>query len=176
MVILLLSGQGTSGLLSALDTEARDIQGQAMAKGTYKNLFTQIRTFLTYCLYANMAFLPVSSEDLIRYIVFLARSFNSFTAICNYLNGVRFLHVSNGLRFTLLTDFHVALTLRGVKKCMSSKPPLGTKLPITVPILHHIFSFIHPDNPLHVSLWAAFLVGFFGFLRKSNLVPPICCL
>ena len=45
------------------------------------------------------------------------------------------------------------------------------KLPITVDILLAIFKCLDFRLPLHVSMWAVFLVAFFSLLRKSNLVP-----
>ena len=52
--------------------------------------------------------------------------------------------------------------------------PIARKLPVTVDILLAIFKLLDFRHPLHVCVWAIFLVvvGYFPFLfRKSNLVP-----
>ena len=42
---------------------------------------------------------------------------------------------------------------------------------MTPSILHAPFDLFHFCIPLHAAMWALFLVAFFTFLRKSNLVP-----
>ena len=49
--------------------------------------------------------------------------------------------------------------------------PIARKLPVTVDILLAIFKLLDFCHPLHVCMWAIFLVAFFSLLRKSNLVP-----
>ena len=49
--------------------------------------------------------------------------------------------------------------------------PIARKLPATVDILLAIFKLLDFRHPLHVCMWAIFLVAFFSLLRKSNLVP-----
>ena len=45
------------------------------------------------------------------------------------------------------------------------------KLPRRVySLLLRIVHLFDSDNPLHVAMWALFLVAFYSFLRKSNLV------
>ena len=43
-------------------------------------------------------------------------------------------------------------------------------MPITTTLLLHMVSLLDPSNPLLAAMWALFLVAFFSFLRKSNLV------
>ena len=140
------------------------------SQGTTRNLTTQIRTYLTYCIYSGIPYLPISEKDLARYITFLTSSFKSATSVLNYVNGVRFYHVSNHLAFTHLSSHNISLLLKGVTKRLSSKP--HQKLPITPAILHAIHNALDFTNCTHISFWAACLTGFFGFLRKSNLVTP----
>ncbi len=122
-----------------------------------------------FCLNFNLQSLPVNSLNLARYITFLARSFKSPQSIANYLNGVRIYHLSNGFSFQLLNDFRVSLALRSVRRSLGDYPL--SKLPITPSILLDIYRLMDLTNPLHLALWVAFLVAFFAFLRKSNLVP-----
>ena len=45
-------------------------------------------------------------------------------------------------------------------------------LPITPEILLQIFNILDFTQPIHVAAWPAFLIAFYMFLRKSNVVPP----
>ena len=65
----------------------------AYAEGTFKNLCTQIKTFLIFCEYFKLSPLPVSVETLCMYAQFLNRSFRSVSSIKNYLSGVKTLHL-----------------------------------------------------------------------------------
>jgi hypothetical protein len=42
---------------------------------------------------------------------------------------------------------------------------------MTPEILRRIFTLLDFENPLHLVCWTIFVVSFFSFLRKSNLVP-----
>ena len=122
--------------------DAKHLRATALAPGTTRNLKTQIRTYLTFCIYAGLQYLPIGQQDIIRYITFLSHSFRSWTTVLNYLNGVSFYHAQHGFTFTHMSDNHVALTLRGVKKRLSSIPHQ------TLPITPHQRSLSIPFNPI----------------------------
>lgn len=55
------------------------------------------------------------------------------------------------------------------------------KTPITPHLLVDIAYLFDRENPLQAAMWALFLVVFYSFLRKSNLVvdsetPRFCCI
>jgi len=156
--------------LAHLDRQLSSLLANAYAPGTTVNLRSQIKTYLLFCLYYQLQHLPANSLNLARYIAFLSRSLRSPQTIVNYLNGVRIYHLSNGFQFNVLKDFMVALTLRSVRRSLGDHPL--SKLPITPSILLDIYKHVDLTNPMHLSLWVAFLIGFFAFLRKSNIVPP----
>ena len=58
----------------------------------------------------------------------------------------------------------------GGVKCFLGQA-VSRKSPMTPSILHAPFDLFHFCIPLHAAMWALFLVAFFTFLRKSNLVP-----
>ena len=58
--------------------------------------------------------------------------------------------------------------LRGVKRYLGTA--VQRKAPITPRLLLRIVHLFDFDKPLHVAMWALFLVAFYSFLRKSNLV------
>ena len=54
---------------------------------------------------------------------------------------------------------------------MFLRPGCRSKNAITPSILHATFDHFNLSLLLHAAMWALFLVAFFTFLRKSNLVP-----
>ena len=44
-------------------------------------------------------------------------------------------------------------------------------LPISIDHLKGMYQFVDTDNPEDLAIWSSILVGFFGLLRKKNLVP-----
>ena len=60
------------------------------------------------------------------------------------------------------------LALRGCKYSLGSAP--DRKLPITPTLLLRMVSLLDPSNPFQAAMRVLFLVAYFSFLRKSNLV------
>ena len=78
------------------------------------------------------------------------------------------MHKLLGLELTWDADYRYKLMLRGAKRYLGTE--VKRKAPIIPRLLlrmAHLFDF---SNPLHVAIWALFLVAFYSFLRKSNLV------
>ena len=69
----------------------------------------------------------------------------------------------------LCENWEITLLKRGINR-LKGKPP-QQKLPITVEFLRKIRVLLDMKMPFDVAFWAALLVGFYGFLRKSTLLP-----
>ncbi|XP_046548484.1 uncharacterized protein LOC124258432 [Haliotis rubra] len=99
--------------------------------------------------------------------VFLGRTLKA-TSIPNYVNVVRLMHVEVGLP-NPTDNWEYKLLLRGVNR-LKGVPP-KQKLPITVHILQEIRNRIDTSVAFYKAFWAACVIAFFGFLRKSTLLP-----
>ena len=62
------------------------------------------------------------------------------------------------------------MVLRGIKR--QSGRPINQKLPITPIVLRDIRKQLNLEHSPDITFWAACLVAFFSFFRKSNLFPP----
>lgn len=156
--------------IRALDRRVFEVKASAYAHATICNRTTQIRTFVLFALFMGLAPLPVTASCLSRYLVFLSKSFKSYSSIRNYMDGVRVFHVSNGYNFQSIADnYQVNLVLKGLKRLLTHQPRRA--LTISIHLLIKIFDKMDGNNKLHVVLKAAFLTAFFGFLRKSSLLP-----
>ena len=87
----------------------------------------------------------------------------------NYLYGIRTLHVLLREEPPDFKDIEVRLTLRGLTKIMVT--PVKRAQPMTPEILAEMLGFLNLNKHSDRVFWAIMLIGFFGFLRKSNLVP-----
>ena len=116
--------------------------------------------------------MPCTAHHLLRYVVFLARTLASSSIPC-YLNIVRILHLQHGFPNPLeepLFKYQKTLLMRGIMRINSKA--VSQKLPITPAILNLIFEQLDLTVSLDATFWAACLVAFFSFFRKSNLLVP----
>ena len=156
-------------LLHALDWEVAQAKRSAYASGTGHNFHSQWKASLLFYCFCGVCPLPTSVENLCRYIMFLAANMNVYQTIKNYLNGVHVLHACHGLSFGLRDHFEVQLVLQAVKRRLRQAP--FAKIPITPDILKAFYHRFDLASPFYASLWCSYIFAFFGFLRKSNVVP-----
>lgn len=155
--------------LHRLKGDLNSTRRQAYAEGTHKNLKIQWETYLLFCIYFRLTYLPVNTETLSLYAQFLSRSFKSPQSIKNYLSGVKTMHYLLGYTTDSINEFLINLGLRGIARL---HPHLIRKAEaITPEILMRMYSYLDIKNPVDVVYWCLFLFAFFLFARKSNLVP-----
>ena len=124
---------------------------------------SQTRSYLSFCAYYGYQPLPAAGSTLNRYAAFLARSLSA-SSIPAYLNAVRILHLEHGLTDPTKNNFHLATTLRGIRRAKGLT--VSQKKPITPQILLALRKKLN----WHATFWAVCLVAFFGLLRKANLL------
>ena len=89
---------------------------KAYAEGTFKNLCTQIETFLIFCEYFKLSSLRVSVKTLCVYAQFLNISFRSVSSINNYLSGVKTLHILQDMEYPQNNMTQLNLLLQGISR------------------------------------------------------------
>lgn len=147
--------------------EVLKFRKQAYAFSTKTTYKSQLRAYLIFCVYYGYQPLPTSTITLSRYAAFLARSL-SVSSIPAYLNIVRILHLEHGLEDPTKNNFHLATTLRGIRR--SKGHTVSQKKPMTPDMLLAIKEHLNLTDPAHANFWAVCLVGFFGLLRKANML------
>jgi hypothetical protein len=154
--------------LELLKSEARSYKKSAFATTTQKTYRCQLKCFLNFCLDHKCKALPASQDTLLCYIAFLARKMVPSSIAC-YLNVVRILHVEAGFSNPLEGNYELAMVKRGIRR--EKGVPPNQKEPISLLILARIHATLDLASPADLAFWACCLVGFFGFLRKSSLLP-----
>lgn len=161
-----VSGQS---VLDQLKLDLRKSNCQAYAEGSKRNLKIQWESFLCFCIYFKLKYLPVSTDTLQLYAQFLSRSFKSIEGIKNYLSGVKIMHQLLGYEVSQINDYLLNLSLKGISKNLSHI--IKHACPITPDILVQIYHVLNMDSPDDITYWCLFLFAFFLLARKSNLVP-----
>ena len=151
--------------------EARALRSAAFAQSTKSTYNSYMNAYFRYCKYFQRVPVPADQLTLVGYLAFLARSLNP-SSIGGYLNVIRILHVSVGLENPLQDNWELDMLKKAFARLKGS-PPVQ-KFPITLTILAQISSLLNFSSPTDLCFWAALLIGFFGFLRKSTLLLKTC--
>ena len=155
--------------LVALKQDAVLTRRAAFSDGSNKNIRAQFRAFLMFCAYFCLEPVPVTNNVLILFAQFLSRTFVSTASIKNYLNGVKVVNLGLGFCFPK-PDFSLTLLLRGLARLHPHEERRA--IPLTPALLLQFFEVLDMSRSLDRAVWACFLICFFMFSRKSNMVPP----
>lgn len=155
--------------LLSLIKDARRRKQHAFRPGTVANHRSQFALYLSFCVHYNLPYVDPSPHTVCLYTEFLARSFSSPRAIRNYVSGIRLFHKLMSKDCAAVNSFEVSLILRALDLTMQHTPK--QRLPIDSGILSAICSACNSLGALGVVCKVAFLFGYFGFLRQSNLAP-----
>jgi hypothetical protein len=154
--------------LTSLRAETQRFRGAALANNTKKTYKSQINSYLKFCLNFGLVPVPALQETLCMYVAFLARTLSS-SSIGGYLNVIRMLHLEAGYDNPIAGNWDLSNVQKGVSRLIGRPPK--QKLPMTVHMLLDIQGHLSSEFPSERAFWAACLVAFLGFLRKSTLLP-----
>jgi hypothetical protein len=154
--------------LQQLKVEAKSYKSSAFALATQKTYKSQLRSYFNFCLEYECVPVPASQETLVCYMACLARRLLP-TSIPNYMNVIRLLHLEAGFRNPLVDNFELSLIRRGISR-QKGVPP-KQKQPMSLEIMKRMFVCLDLSKSSELAFWAACCIGFFGFLRKSTLLP-----
>ena len=153
---------------SELLVEANSYKKAVFAESTKACYKSQLLAYLRYCKFFNRAPLPANQLTLVGYLVFLARSLN-VNSIPSYLNIIRLLHLNAGLKNPLHENWELSMLKRAINR-LKGQPPIQ-KEPITLEMLLAIRRQLNFSSPIDACFWCACMLAFYGFLRKSTLLP-----
>ena len=158
---------------TALGQQAIASHNAATLDRTKKNKHRQAEYYLTFCLTYATNILTPSTLDACIFVQFLANSLRAARARGNYLSGARTWIRERGGDPSALSDPMVKAVETGAVRLSATAPsPAPALLPADLVTVCRAFSAL-PEGPL---LTAAVTIGFFGFLRTSNLLSPAATL
>ena len=106
-------------------------------------------------------------DDVILFAELMAIS-SGYEHIKNVISSIGFLHKVLDLPFDR-DSFRLRLTLQSLKRKLARAPLQA--LPISVEHLKLMYKHVNINDNEDLAIWSSILVGFFGLLRKKNLVP-----
>ena len=154
------------GYLSQLDERAKVVSAAAYADSTLSTRRSQWRVYLRFCSTYGLVPIPAQPQTIVIFLTHLSSSCK-YCTIIDYLSAISVLRRHFGHSVTFQEVFTIKLVTRGL--CCILSDAREQKLPITPDILRRICPLLSAD--VDSGFWAAILIGFYTFFRKSNLVP-----
>lgn len=142
----------------------------SVAPGTVANRNRQARVYLTFCILYNVPCLcpPVLAASM--YVQFLANTYPAPNTIKNYISGARFwIRSHKGDDSAFASPKAASVLVYNVK---NSTHVQTQPYPITISDLTVICQFIDSTPYIPLAVKPAILIGYFAFLRVSNLLAP----
>ena len=144
----------------------------SLAPSTRTTYNSATRSFITFTLtynqlHPNGSPIPATEHTLMLYASYLARTLRP-QSIKVYLSAVRNMHLEHGLPDPTADALNLRRLMRGIKRVHGC--PADRRLPITPTLLRAFRHFLVLSHHDHLTLWAALLLAFFGFLRSNELL------
>lgn len=153
---------------SALDRLRTQLIHLAFAESTHANRKSHLNFYVRFCADYHYNPFPIQALVASRYVAFLASCGRKYGTILNHIASLKHFHQFRGFQLGWEKDYHFSLALQGLKRYLGNT--VNRKSAITPSMLIAVSTCFDLSCPLHAAMWALFLVAFFSFLRKSNLV------
>jgi len=129
---------------------------------------SHLKLFTQFCHDLGHQPFPVQVTTMSRYLAFLCASGRAFGTIQNHISSIKHFHLLLGFAPGWDSAYLFQLALHASKRLLGAATV--RKLPITPKLLLAMARLFNLESPLHAAMWVLFLVAFFSFLLKSNLV------
>lgn len=136
------------------------------APGSWRNLVTHANKYREFTQLLNIAPFPITEQNFCWYMAFLTFSLTSADSVLNYLLGVKKLHAYARVPMPKFSAY-VDTVYAGVKRLLAHQVQQAE--PITPQILREISELVDKSVEKQVVCFTALVVGFYLFLRSSNL-------
>ncbi|XP_063430649.1 uncharacterized protein LOC134712741 isoform X1 [Mytilus trossulus] len=150
----------------SLRRKARTVLKAAFRPGTFKNLRTQLNTYLLFCEKFCRSAFPVDQETLCGYVCFLSDNFKNSGSVRNYLSGVKTWAILLNFDTEEFNSPSLRLTLSGIDKLNTNIPNI--KLPFEPYHLNRMFEVLDMTSVQDAVMWAVIMISFYAMLRKSQ--------
>ena len=136
------------------------------------------RRYLSFCSQFRISQpYPTSESILCQFIGYLGRQHLKYQTIKCYLSGIRYFQIQQSYQDPSLHNLpRLHYVLCGIKSEQAKENRQSRqRLPVTPSILLQIrqLLLLNPTAFNNIMLWAAFLVCFFGFLRRGRSLFPM---
>ena len=153
-----------------LDTQCYNTMQHGYRPGTLRNYRSRITGYYRFCQFYQLQPLPMTEWNLIRYARYLANGVTSYNTVTGYLSAIKRIHEIASIPFPS-TRHQLKLELMAIRHELAG--PVKQATPITPNILAEIYQVVNQSDDFQTVCFAALILGFCLFLRKSNLVPEL---
>ena len=153
--------------LSELRLQNHTTQAFKYTKESRANVLSGIRQYFYFTLHFKLSPIPTTVDTLVCFLEFMARTVGH-PHLKHLLSSVKFMHEALEIPFPI-NSFQVDMTMQGLKRRLARVP--FQVLPLTPAILKRMFSHLNMSLLHDRALWCAYLLSFYGLLRKSGAVP-----
>ena len=168
MILLFSSFFIFTGLIHSLSGLAHARLPGALAQSTNRAYSAMFKMYLAFLAFASIQPNQVNVHVALAFLECLNFNKVRFSQMANYISAIKSFSTKFGLNFEAFEHRKIGMYLKSLQK----SSPLSVKLHqvIDVKILRHIvnkcdLTYMGPIFKV------AYILGFFGFLRLSNLVP-----
>lgn len=153
-----------------LDQHCYQTLKQGYRPSTLRNIRSQALIYSRFCDFYGLNMFPADEWQLIRFTRYIANTVTSYDTVTNYLAGVRTLHRLAGFS---IQDAKDAANLNHMLRALRYElaHPVKQAVPVTPQLLKQMYNHIDLNSRFDLVCYTALLLGFYMFLRKSNLVP-----
>ena len=155
--------------LLQLDQAVATTKGHSLKESTKKNILTQLTTYEKFCDRYMLEYFPCDNKQLCRFGQHLTATFESPESVCNYISGIRTCLALLGLDIPDAGDRQMKIFTTGLKRVMPHTVKQAE--PVTPQLLIKLSKVVDYKDQVEMVAWTGLLLGFYLFLRKSNLVP-----
>ena len=157
------------GDVEQLNAELRRVIKLHYAPGSWENIQTQIATYQRFCILFGFNYFPADKLQICQYAIFLSYFLECQETVVSYVAIVRRLHEMAGFECPGAHEVVFHMVQSGLKRKLAKATKQAK--PLTPELLKVIHQQVNFDEPLETVAYVALLVGFYLFLRKSNMVP-----
>ena len=155
--------------LMILDAAVAETKGHSIKQSTKKNLLTHINSYEKFCNRYDLGYFPCDNMQLCRFGQHLSTTFSSPDSVSNYLSGIRTYLALLREQVPDVNDRQMKMFTTGLKRVMPHA--IKQAEPVTPQLLLRLSKVVNYKDQVEVVAWTGLLLGFYMFLRKSNLVP-----
>ena len=155
--------------LMVLDEQCYESLRTAYRPGSYKNCKSQAHIYLNFCHTHNLSPFPADEWQMVRFARYVANTVQTSGTVQNYTGGVQKLHDLAGHEVSDSGESNFKLIIQLLWAELAK--PVKQAEPMTPEILREIYNHMDLTDTMEVVCYTAILIGFYLFLRKSNLVP-----